>query len=484
MILWYEAPEEPRNPTSLVELRRPPVEKPSPSPAVGDVMADTSTTSGFTREALLQIAGRDGGPEGLRTGAFEQFEAMPMPSPETEEWRYTDLRDLDLSPLVPHGEEPEAATLDDVRPEILAAAGAVGERSGLAIQHNSSVITAHLDPAEAAKGVVFTSVDQALRRHDAILESGLHNAVSPGRSKFAALHAAFRSGGTFVYVPSGVRVELPLQTLTYADRDRLAVFPHTIIVLGDGAELTFIDRYVSPDVEGILSNAAVELYLGTGSKLRYVSLQDWGHGVTHLSVQRAVVGPDAELRSLVVAFGASLSRTEVESVLEGDGGSSEMLGLYFADADQHFDFRSIQDHLGSRTASDLLYKGALKGRSQAVYSGNVIIQRDAHRCDAYQTNRNILLSDTAKANSIPNLEILTNDPVRCGHAASVGPVDEDTMFYIQSRGIPYDEAERLVVFGFFQEVLDRVTLPEVRQSLEQAIADELEKKDEEGSHAA
>ncbi|HEX2069645.1 MAG TPA: Fe-S cluster assembly protein SufD, partial [Actinomycetota bacterium] len=365
-----------------------------------------------------------------------------------------------------------------------AAAGTVGERSGLAIQHNSSVVTAHLDPAEAAKGVLFTSVDQALQRHESVLEGRLHNAVSLERSRFTALHAAFRSGGTFVYVPRNVRVELPLQTLTYADRDHLAVFPHTAIVLDEGAELTFIDRYVSPDVQDVLSDAAVELYLGARSKLRYVSLQDWGRGVTHLSVQRAVIGPDAELRSLVVAFGASLSRTEVESLLQGDGGSSEMLGLYFADEDQHFDFRSIQDHIGSRTASDLLYKGALKGRSSAVYTGTVIIQRDAHKCDAYQTNRNILLSETAKAHSVPNLEILTNDPVRCGHAASVGPVDEDTMFYIQSRGIPYEEAERLVVFGFFQEVLDRVTLPEVRQGLEQAISDELEKQDEAGNHAA
>ena len=448
-------------------------------------MADTATSSGFTREALAEIVSKsDGAGDGVRAAAFEQFEAMPMPSPETEEWRYTDLRDLDLSPFIPYAQEPRATTLDDVRPEILAAAGAVGERSGLAIQHNSSVVTAHIEPAVAAKGVVFTSLDQALHRYESMLEGRLHRAVSLERSRFSALHAAFRSGGTFVHVPRDVRVELPLQTLTYADRDRLAVFPHTVIVLDEGAELTFIDRYVSPDLEGVLSDAAVELYLGSGSKLRYVSLQDWGRGVTHLSVQRAVIGPDAELRSLVVAFGASLSRTEVESLLQGDGGSSEMLGLYFADQDQHYDFRSIQDHVGSRTASDLLYKGALKGRSSAVYTGNVVIQRDAHKCDAYQTNRNILLSETAKAHSVPNLEILTNDPVRCGHSASVGPVDEDTMFYIQSRGIPYEEAERLVVFGFFHEVLDRVTLPEVRQALEQAIADELEKKDDEANHAA
>jgi Fe-S cluster assembly protein SufD len=217
----------------------------------------------------------------------------------------------------------------------------------------------------------------------------------------------------------------------------------------------------------------VEIYLGSNSRLRYVSLQDWGAGVTHLQVQRAEIGRDAELRSLAVAFGATLSRMEAESLLTGDGGSSEMLGVYVGHGDQHFDFRSIQDHVGSKTRSDLLYKGALKGSSRAIYSGNVILRPGAHLVDAYQTNRNILLSDQAKADSIPNLEILSNDPVRCGHAASVGPVDEEALFYLESRGIPYEEAVKLVVFGFFQEVLDRVTIAEVKQSVEEAIAQEI-----------
>jgi Fe-S cluster assembly protein SufD len=184
---------------------------------------------------------------------------------------------------------------------------------------------------------------------------------------------------------------------------------------------------------------------------------------------------DAQVRSLGVALGSDLARAEVEASLEGDGSSSEMLGMYFADGSQHFDHRSIQDHVGSRTASDLLYKGALKGASRAIYTGTVIIEKGAHRCDAYQTNRNVLLSDRAKADSVPNLEILTNDPVRCGHAASVGPVDENALFYLQTRGIPRHEAERLIVFGFFREVLDRIELPEVRESLERAIELELAK---------
>ena len=442
-------------------------------------MADIATTTGFTEDAMKRLSRDDGNGflPALRDLAFERFVALPTPSPETEEWRYTDLRDFDLSAFRPFAGEPEARNLDQIRPEVLAAAGEVGDRAGLAIQHNSTVVTVHLDPSEAAKGVTFASIDEAVRTHPGVLRGRLHDAVPADRTRFTALHAAFRTGGTFVHVPRGVRVELPLQALTYVDRDGLAVFPHTVLVTEEGAELTFIDRYVSPDLGLALSDAVVEIYAGPGSKITYVALQEWGQGVTHLSVQRAVLGRDAEVRSLGVAFGASLSRAEVESDLAEAGGSSEMLGLYFATGQQHFDHRSIQDHYGDGTASDLLYKGVLKGRSRTIYSGTVIIRQGAHRCDAYQTNRNILLSESAKADSIPNLEILSNDPVRCGHAASVGPIDEEALFYMQTRGIPFEEAQRLIVMGFFQEVLDRVALPEIRTGLERAIRRELDREE-------
>jgi Fe-S cluster assembly protein SufD len=261
----------------------------------------------------------------------------------------------------------------------------------------------------------------------------------------------------------------------YLDEDGAAVFPHTLLVVGEGSEVTFIDRYVSPALGRALSDSVVEIYAQDGAHVRYVAIQEYGEGVTHLAVQRARVGRDAQVRSLGVAFGASLSRAEVETILAEDGGTSEMLGVYFGDGDQHIDHRSIQDHVGSRTSSDLLYKGAMRDRSNAIYTGTVIIEQGAHRCDAYQTNRNILLSETSRAHSVPNLEILTNDPTRCGHAASVGPVGEDELFYLMSRGIPRKEAERLIVFGFFQEVLDRVDIPEVRDGLVAAIEAELER---------
>ena len=291
-------------------------------------MADIATTTGFTEDAMKRLSGKDGDGflPGLRDLAFERFVAMPTPSPETEEWRYTDLRAFDLSAFRPFAGEPEARNLDQIRPEVLAAAGEVGDRAGLAVQHNSTMVSAHLDPSEAAKGVTFASIDEAVRTHAGILRERLHHAVPAARTKFTALHAAFRTGGTFVHVPRGVRVELPLQALTYVDRDGLAVFPHTVLVTEEGAELTFIDRYVSPDLGRALSDAVVEIYAGPGSKITYVALQEWGQGVTHLSVQRAVLGRDAEVRSLGVAFGASLSRAEVESDLAEAGGSSEPPG--------------------------------------------------------------------------------------------------------------------------------------------------------------
>src|SRR5205085_4235681 len=206
-----------------------------------------------------------------------------------------------------------------------------------------------------------------------------------------------------------------------------------------------------------------EIGAGPGSRVRYTSIQEWGAGVTHLGVQRASVDRLADLRSLAIGFGASLARAEAESVLIGPGASSEMLGIFFADGDQHFDHRSEQDHIAPNCRSDLLYKGALRDRSRGVYSGWVHVRPGAQKTDAMQTSRNIILSERAFARAIPNLEIEAND-VRCGHAASCGPVEEEQLFYLMSRGIPRAEAERLIVFGFFNEVLDRVTLEEVRQS--------------------
>lgn len=428
-------------------------------------------TTRFDERALAELPDAAGFTGDLRRRALRGFEAMPIPSQETEEWRYTDLSGfaLDFAAYTPGG---RAESLDDVPEHIQMAAGHVGARAGLQIQHNSDAMISHLDPALAGEGVIFADLDAAAAAHPDLVEPFLHSLVPIDRTKFLALHGAFRIGGSFVHVPDGVELQLPLQALTYVDADNAAVFPHTLIVVGANASVTFIDRYVSPDLTRAFSDAVTEIVVGDGARVRYASIQDWGHGVTHLGVQRARVGRDAEIRTLAIGFGADLARAEAETVLAEPGGSSEMLGIFFADGDQHFDHRTLQDHVAPNCRSDLLYKGALRDRSRAVYSGWVHVGPDAQKTDAMQTSRNIVLSEHAKADAIPNLEIEAND-VRCGHAASVGPVDDEAVFYLQSRGISREDAERLIVTGFFQDVLDRVTIDEVRMGAEAAIAQEL-----------
>ncbi len=415
----------------------------------------------FDRAALDALPIAPGSTGAIRERAFTQFQALPVPSQETEEWRYTDLSDfaLDFEPHAPgHGTGAPSPERDGVAASIL--------------QHNSSVVMTTSAQDLEAHGVIFCDLDLAAEKYPDLVDPHLHSLVPTDRTKFTALHGAFRTGGTFLYVPADVAVEMPLQTVTYLDADGAAVFPHTLLIAEPGAEVTFVDRYVSPDLGRGLSDAITEIVVGDGARVRYASIQEWGEGVTHLSVQRTRLGRDADFRSLAVGFGASLARAEVEAVLAEPGGFSELLGVFFADEHQHFDHRSLQDHVASNCTSDLLYKGALLDQSRAVYSGWVHVRPGAQKTNAMQTSRNMVLSESAKADAIPNLEIEAND-VRCGHAASVGPVEEETLFYLQSRGIPRDEAERLVVTGFFQEVLDRVTLAEVRRGAELAIQEEL-----------
>jgi Fe-S cluster assembly protein SufD len=433
-------------------------------------MSDVATSTTFDERALASLPEVAGFTGQLRKEAFDAFTTLPMPSQSTEEWRYTDLSTFELD----HAPFTGGAGPEDVnRHGVLAAAGR-GERAGFQIQLNSQVISTQRATGLVDKGVWFGDLDEAAAEHPDLIERYLHDLVPLDRTRFTALHAAFRTGGTFLHVPRDTKVDLPLQTLTYVDADGAAVFPHTLIVVEAGAEVTFIERYASPDLQRAFSDAITEIYVGDGAHVRYAAIQDWGAGVTHLGIQRVRVGRDAEFRTLSVGFGADLARTETEVLLAEPGGFSEQLGVFFADGKQHFDHRSIQDHVASNCTSDLLYKGALRDESRAVYSGWVYVRPGAQKTDAMQTSRNIVLSERAKADAIPNLEIEAND-VKCGHAASVGPVDEETVFYLQSRGIPADEAERLIVSGFFQEVLDRVQIQEVREGAEAAIDAELDR---------
>src|SRR5215213_7057431 len=404
-----------------------------------------------------------------RLGAWRVFEALPMPTLRDEAWRYTDISDVrpeDFSPYVP---SPDVLSEDDLPEAVQKLIGEGEENSALLVQHNSETTFQRMDDELQNKGVVFTDLHTALREHEDLIEERLFGLVPMDYDKFAALSAAAFSGGSFLYVPRGVDVEVPIQSYRWLDVIG-SIMPRTLVVVAEGASVTYIDEYASADDEDpAFSNGAVELYVGEGANLRYVSLQNWERNVLHFNTIRSSTEKDATINSLIVSLGSQLSRTNVEAGLTAAGGNSEMLGLYFADSNQVIDHHTLQDHISPNAHSDLLYKGALRDESLTVFSGLIRVEPGAQKTDAYQTNRNIILgTDDAFAVSLPNLEIMADD-VKCSHGSTTGQVDETELFYLMSRGIPRREAEKLVVFGFFGEVTGRVPLGGLKEKLDRAI---------------
>jgi Fe-S cluster assembly protein SufD len=398
---------------------------------------------GLTRGAVERLSGDLGEPGWLaerRLQAFDLFEKLDYPDPKGEEWRYTDVRGFDLSRF----------------------AGPAPRTTGVEI------------PDElAAKGVVFVDLATAAREHQDLVKEHFFTDVPLDEHKFTALHAAFYSDAVLVYVPPNVEAEVPVGLLRGVAPGG-STFPHTTIVVDRNASLTFVDRFDSAEAdEESICASVVEVDARDGATVNYISLQVWGRNVHHFQTQRFTGHRDSTVRSLAVNLGSRFARTQVESVLKGQGSFSELLGLYFADEDQHFAQRTLQSHNAPNTTSDLLYKGALKERSRSEYSGLIKVLKGAQGTDAYQANRNLVLSDEAMARSIPQLEIEANE-VRCTHGATVSPVEEEHLFYLMSRGIDRMTAQKLIVFGFFGDVLDRIRVPSVRDRLADAIATKVE----------
>jgi len=404
---------------------------------------------GFNKEHVESLSRALDEPSWLterRLEAWGYFEKLELPKEKDEPWRYTDLRrlgfDLDaFSPLEPNPHD-----------------------AGLALER---------DPKLEERGVVLLPLYNAIQTRPELVQRYLLSQGNPGQDIFTALHTALFSGGTFLYVPRGVDVEIPVEATRTLSQGGVGIFPHTLVVVEEGSSVVFIDRYRSDNLtQPSLSDAGVEIVAGAGSSVTFVAIQEYGRGVWHFGTQRALLGRDASLQSLVVTLGATFSRAQVETTIAGEHGDVQMLGVYFAEADQHFDMRTLQDHAAPRSTSDLLYKGALKDHSHTVYSGLIRVQRNAEKTDAYQANRNLVLSDHAKADSKPELEILNND-VRCTHGSTVGQVDDEQLFYLESRGISHDDAQRLIVEGFFEDVINRVRVEAVRNVLHDAIARKL-----------
>jgi Fe-S cluster assembly protein SufD len=345
-------------------------------------------------------------------------------------------------------------------------------RAGAIFNRNGAPALTSLDDSIRRRGVIFTDLRSAVSNHGDLVRAHLGRTVRAEESKFAAQHAAFVSGGVFLYVPSGVEVDLPLLSAEWVDAERAAVFPHVLIVAEAGSRVTLVQRWLSAGKTTALVNAAAEVVCGDGAQVRYVSVQDFGPDVRELGTLRARIARDATLRSLVAGFGGRLSKIFVESNLSGPGGSSEMLGMFFADDAQHYDAHTLQEHLAPHTTSDLLYKNALRETARTVFAGMIRVHPGGQRTNAFQSNRNLLLSPDAKADSKPELEIMAND-LRCTHGSAISRLEEQHLFYLQTRGLSREQAVHMIVEGFFAEVLDRLPLEGVRQAIEQRIAEKM-----------
>lgn len=436
----------------------------------------TVKTGGFSEEALLELSWSKGEPDwlrDLRLEAWRVWQGLPMPDRKDEEWRRTDLSMLDLAAVRPFIAAGDVAReLAGLSPELRDLLGDNGSAS-LLVHRDSTAAFRHLPEDLSARGVIFEDMDTAVREHGDLVRQYLASQVAVTEGKFQALHGAFWSGGTFMYVPKDMDVELPLRSLTWSNEPDLGVMPHTVVVVERGARVALVDEYASPDAQGpTLANGVVELIVGEGAHLRYVSLQRWGSSVFAFGTQRASVGRDARLSTLSVVLGSRLTKSWIETLLKEQGASTDMVGIMFASGKQRFHHHTLQDHRAPNTTSDLLFKVALTDEARSEYSGMIKVHKDAQKTDAYQANRNLALSEHARADSMPKLEIEAND-VRCTHGATVGPIDPEQLFYLQSRGLPIKTAERMIVEGFFEQVMEKIPLADVRESVRLAVAAKL-----------
>lgn len=406
-----------------------------------------------------------------RQAAWKQFESSEWPTRKQEDWMRSDLRGFKLtSYALPSRTGDEVADTPRLSQTGIPCRLAEGvEAVGMLESLNGVTIAESCDPSLAGRGVLFGDLSRLASENPELVEKYLYSVVSPTQDRFAALHGATWNGGQLLYVPRGVAVEKPIYVsagMTDGGTDN----GHTLIVLEEGAEATFLyeANSLSPTAKGF-HVGAVEIIVKPGANLRYVNLQDWGRGVWHVAHHRATVDRDAAIQWTVAALGSRFSQVSQKVSLVGKGAHSQVNGVLFTQDNQHLTYNTHQHHQAAHCRSDFLYKAALQDKSRTVWRGMIGVDPGAQKTDGYQRNDNLLLSDQARADSIPGLEILADD-VRCTHGSTSGKVDEELIFYAQSRGFTRKEAVRMIVTGFFQQIFDRITIESVRDALGLSIA--------------
>jgi Fe-S cluster assembly protein SufD len=380
-----------------------------------------------------------------RAELLQRYRALPFPTTSDEHWRFTDLRGFDPDSFSANG----AKTVEQ--------AGSMLDVETAALAHVSE---AGIEIERAPEGVVFEPLGEG---HE------LLGKLIGTDEKFAAHNAAEWKHGLLVRVPAGLELQRPLYVRVTSSVPDAALFWRVVVVAEEDSRFSFIEEHASaaPDLPGY-SNVVAELFVGDGAKLEYVSIQNLSRETWHFASHRATVGRDAELDWVAGGFGSKKGKVRIENDLAGQGGTSRVTGAYFADGEQHLDYDTLQRHIAPNTTSDFAFKGALRDKARAVWRGMIKVEEHAQKTNAYQENRNLLLSPNAHADSIPGLEIEAND-VRCTHGATVSQVDRDELFYCMARGLSRGEAERLIVRGFYQEIFDRIELEPVRTALQTAL---------------
>ncbi|MFN8527100.1 MAG: Fe-S cluster assembly protein SufD [Anaerolineae bacterium] len=425
----------------------------------------------FTRADVEKLSAAHQEPLWLRESrlvAWDEYEHLPMPDRTRDEaWRRTDYRGIrwDHVNHLPNGHQPSISAVPQAMLDPL-----IGDEQGATLVFvDGKIVRYEFSDAFRQKGVIFTDLVSACRDHEAAVRATLMTrAVKPTDGKFAALHAALWTHGVFLYVPRNVVLELPIHVVMYNTQPGTTL-GHVLVVLDEGAQATMLVDYQSAQANDQSAHiGATELIVGNGANLRYVGLQDWNRTTYEFHHQRGMVGGDGTLDWVVGTMGGKFAKNFIEVELFGQGANGRVSGMFFADHDQLFDHDTQQDHNAPLTVSDLLFKGAAKDEARSVWQGMIKSLPNMQKIDGFQASRNLVLSEEARMDAIPGLEIEADD-VRCTHAATFGTLEEQPVFYLMSRGIPRPEAELMVTEGFFEELLDRVPFERVRDRLRASL---------------
>ncbi|MFZ3070888.1 MAG: Fe-S cluster assembly protein SufD [Anaerolineaceae bacterium] len=406
--------------------------------------------------------------------AWKLAQTLPFPSKKDDSWRRTDLSGLVFEQLKPAGSASGKVASRVKRS--YDAVNSTGEFSGRLLVAGSQVYQ-QVNPEVESRGVIFTDFRTAETQYPGLVSSLVGRVIPPSDGKFAAMASALGRGGVFIYIPHNTSLEAPFFVQLAAGASGSASFTHTILWLEDGAACQVVLEFITKGTnegEPSLHTGLVEIHLGEHASLHLFESQEFGTQIWNITHERAQLQRDAHLEWICGSLGAHFSKNFLNTDLLAPGAEAQVNGFYFTDADQRLDLDTQQNHLAPQTTSNLLFKGAVAGKSKAVWEGMIYVAPNALKTDGYQSNRNLILSDEAEISAIPGLEILADD-VRCSHGASVGRVDDEELFYLQSRGIPLAEAEQLIVEGFFAGVVEKVQIPSLQESLKKKIRQKLTK---------